>query len=394
MSNRWIRFLLAVLAIAAASAAAYRVVENERRLAQNSAAARRAIFSADAAMGAVEELKATLHAYVAPGQGADFWTARAQLLLDKARSALLELDAAASAAGASVAEALDACDRLAAAEQRAERHLRDQQPLLAGEVIFTEARDMLDTMRIQIARSRDEISSTAARREGDIRREQTYLLGGGAGVLALVMLLLVPTTGTTPADLRSPEREGIASAVAPSPQDSPGTPRTRFDAAALAEVCSDIAAVVESAQIRPLLDRIRTLLDARGVIVWMSTPDRAELHAAAASGYAPRVVARLGSISRDANNLTADAFRTNTVHTSDAAGQTPAALAVPLPSPGGPAGVFSAELVPGSGIEDDRLNAARVIAAQLGAVLGTAANAKSPDEAGGGPSTAAAQSSP
>jgi hypothetical protein len=97
-------------------------------------------------------------------------------------------------------------------------------------------------------------------------------------------------------------------------------------------------------------------------------------------------VARLGSISRDANNLTADAFRTNSVRSSEAAGTTAAALAVPLPSPGGPAGVFAAELTPGSGIDQDKLNTARVIAAQLGAVLGSAATAKLPDEAGGAPS--------
>jgi hypothetical protein len=393
LSNRWIRFLLAVLAIAAASAAAYRVVENEQRLGQDNAAARSAIFSADAALAAVEELKATLHAYVAPGQGADFWTARAGLLLDKARSALLELDPAASAAGASVAEALDACDRLASAEQRARRHVGDQQPLLAGEVIFTEGRDLADTMRIQIARSRDQISLAAARRQTDIRREQIYLLGGGAGVLALVMLLLVPIGRTTTVDLPPPAREDVPPIVAPQTQDSGAKPASPFDAPALAALCSDIATVAESAQITPLLDRIGTLLDARGIIVWMSTPDRAELHAAAASGYDPRVVARLGSISRDANNLTADAFRTNTVRTSEALGLTPAALAVPLPSPGGPAGVFSAELSAGIGIDDARLNAARVIAAQLGAVLGTPANAKLPDEGGGAAAAASVQSS-
>jgi hypothetical protein len=385
LSNRWIRFLLAVLAIAAASAAAYRVVQNEQRIVQDNAAARGAILSADAALAAVEELKATLHAYVAPGQGADFWTARAGLLLDKARSALLELDPAANAAGASVAELLDACDRLASAEQRARNHVSDQQPLLAGEVIFTEARDLLDVMRIQIARSRDQISSAALRRQTDIRREQTYLLGGGAGVLALVMFLLVPMGRTTTDDAQPAELERPRLTTPPA-EDSVKPPASQFDAPAVAVLCSDIATAAESAQVTPLLDRIRTLLDARGVIVWLSTPDRGELHAAAAAGYDSRLVARLGSISRDANNLTADAFRTNTVRSSEAAGTTAAALAVPLPSPGGPAGVFSAELTPGSGIDEVKLNTARVIAAQLGAVLGSGANAKLPDEAGGAPS--------
>ena len=77
-------------------------------------------------MMTVEEIKAALHAYVAPGQGHAFWTARAGQLLDRLRSSLLELDAAASANGGSVGEALDLSDRLAAAEQRARDHVRDE----------------------------------------------------------------------------------------------------------------------------------------------------------------------------------------------------------------------------------------------------------------------------
>jgi hypothetical protein len=393
VTNRWIRFLLAVLAIAAAAAATYRVVENEQRLARDNATTRNAMLSADAALAAVEELKATLHAYVAPGQGADFWTARAGLLLDKARSGLLELESAAGAAGVSVAEALDACDRLASLDERARAHVAAQQPLLAGEVIFTDARDLLDAIRIQIARSRDQISSAAAQRAAATRREQTYLLGGGAGVLALVMLLLVPIGRTTTVEAPT-ARDDSMPAESTTAAHHPVQPiAPQFDSAALAAVCSDIAVISESSQVTTVLDRVRALLGARGVIVWMSTPDRANLQAAAASGYDERVVARLGNISRNENNLTADAFRLNGARTSASAGATPAALAVPLPAPGGPAGVFSAELAPGVDVDAARLDAARVVAAQLAAVLGTSGAAKSPDAPGGAPSAVTLQSS-
>ena len=99
----------------------------------------------------VEELRAALHAYVAPGQGIAFWSARGGQLLDRLRSSLLELDAAASANGSSLGEALDMSDRLAAAEQRARDSVLKSQPLLAGDVIFNDARDLLDGLRIQIA---------------------------------------------------------------------------------------------------------------------------------------------------------------------------------------------------------------------------------------------------
>ena len=54
-------------------------------------------------MTTTAELKATLHAYVAPGQSHDFWTSRATALLDKLRASLIQLDAAATSNGVSPA---------------------------------------------------------------------------------------------------------------------------------------------------------------------------------------------------------------------------------------------------------------------------------------------------
>jgi hypothetical protein len=198
VANRWVRFLLAILAIAAASAAVYRAVQNEQLLAQHASATRAATLSTEAALGNLEEIRSSLHAYVAPGQGVEFWSSRSRELIDKLRGALLELDSAAGAAGVSLAEALDACDRLAVAERRARGYAADEQSRLASEVIFTEARDLFEGMRLQIVQVRDALSASAEAQETRLRREQTYLLGGGIAVLALVMLLLVPSNRRTP----------------------------------------------------------------------------------------------------------------------------------------------------------------------------------------------------
>jgi hypothetical protein len=321
----------------------------------------------------VEELRAALHAYVAPGQGIAFWAARAAQLLDRLRSSLLELDAAASANGGSVGEALDMSDRLAAAEQRARDSVLKSQALLAGDVIFNDARDLLDGMRLQIARGRDQIGAESSARQLALRREQLLLAGGATGILAVMMLLLVPT-GRRPVDAAvTPAASDPANerSVTPAAETRPALPA--FDASELASLCTDIAAVADSGQIEGLLERARELLKARGVIVWICTPDRLELHAAGAAGYEPRLVARLGSIHRDTGNLTADAFRDNTVRTSAAGRTSAAAFAIPLPGPQGPAGVFAAELSSGMDIEHGTLAAARLIAAQLGAVLGSMA---------------------
>jgi hypothetical protein len=369
VSNRWIRFLLAVLAILVASAAAYRVVQDEQQLAASITSTRNAQFTTETALTTVEDLKASLHAYVAPGQGLPFWSARATLLLDKLRGSLLEVDSVVTAAGGSIGESLDVVDRLAAAEQRARDHMRSEQPLLAGEVIFNEARDLLDGLRLQIARGRDYLATSSNARQAELKRDQVTLVAGAVGVLAFVMLLLVPVGRQSTVVSRQAE---VAEPASPARVLTPARPLVApSNVAELASLCADIAAVTETNQIEPILDRARELLNARGLIVWLSSPDRMDLHLAASSGYDARVVARLGPIHRETGNLTANAFRENTPRTSAAAGTTAAALAVPLPSPEGPAGVFSVELTAGTDLDDHKLATARVIAAQLGALLGS-----------------------
>ncbi len=369
MTNRWIRFLLAVVAIAAASAAAYRIVQDEQRLARDVTAARNAFFAGDSALSAVEQLQASLHAYVAPGQGVSFWASRTGLLLDKLRRSLLDLDAAANANGGSIGEALDLSDRLAASEQRIREYARTGQFVLAGDVIFGEARELFDGLRIQIARSRDQISRAAGQRETDVRREQLYLALGAAGILALMLLLLVPP-GSAPTIIQT-EPPAVAAPAATVPVAAAPPSFGASYANELATLCADIAAASNTRELEGLLDRARKLLSARGVIVWITAANRLELHAAASAGYEPRMVARLGPIHRDAGNLTADAFRENMVRSSSSAGLNPAAFAIPMPAPEGPVGVFAAELTSGTDIDEAKLAAARLIAAQLGPVLGT-----------------------
>ncbi len=421
MTNRWIRFLLAVLAIVAAAGAAYRILQDEQRLASDIVASRRASAAAEAAMTSIDDFKATLFAYVAPGQSVDFWTSRSAALLDKTRAALLELDAAASAAGLSLGDSLDVSDRLAAAEHRAQNYVRSQQALLAGEIIFRETRDLIDGLRINVVRVRDQLNSSASERQGEIRRGQMYLVGGATGILAIVMLLLVPTgsqaSRESPAPVgrmidprpepprpplqiaaAAPQRvaaanEKAASDERPARGERPASGiRKQPDFAAVASLCGDLATVTDSAQMEHVLDRARKLLNARGLIVWASTAERDELQPVVASGYDARVITRLGPIRKDAENLTAAAFRENAVRSSAAAGSTAAALAVPLPAPEGPAGVFSAELATAATADEGTLAAARLVAAQLGTLLGSALP-KSPDAEADASASPAARSS-
>ena len=386
MSNRWLRFGIALLALGAASAAAYRVVEQEQRLTSQVGSARLADAVAETALTTVSELKAALHAYIAEGQGDAFWTARAGTLIDRLRASILELDGAAAAVEVSMAETLDLVDRLSAAEQRARQHARTGEELLAGDIIFIEARDLLDAIRLQIASARTAIGNDADAMAAGVRRQQAMLATGAAGVLAFAMLLLViparsaapeVTVGATPPSQRSDELESSARLISrmPPPQNAPAAiPSSAPVAVSLREaaaVCTDLGRVSQSVEISGLLERAAKVLNASGVIVWVASPDGRKLYPGASAGYDERLLARIGSIPRDATNVTAGALRDATPRTSPALGSSAAALAVPLLTPLGPVGVLSADIREVTEVDEARLAVAVIFAAQLASLLGS-----------------------
>ncbi|MBA3269148.1 MAG: hypothetical protein H0T71_01450, partial [Acidobacteria bacterium] len=341
-----------------------------------------------------------------------FWTARAGMLVDRLRASILELDAPASTAAAPLTETLDLVDQLAASERKAREHVRAGEVLLAGEIIFTEARDLLDAMGLQIARARDQIGETAATRQTTLRRQQALLALGAAGVLSFATLLLViPGRSAGPEIAAAGSHPSVSSGAAadhrlesepgkPSPAKAMGTEVIGGDGgsaapalegasverhsrsvpalagpnlADAAAVCTDLARASQSHEIVGLLDRAAKVLDATGMVVWMSSHERGELFPAASTGYDERMLARVGSIPHDAANVTAAAFRHAAPKSSAGHGSSAAALAVPLMTPGGPAGVLTAELRSAGEIDGQRMALAVIFAAQLASLLGSMA---------------------
>jgi hypothetical protein len=437
VSNRWLRFVIALLAIVVSIAAGFRISQLEQQLGSDVSKSRAGEAAAQTAIESIGDLRAALHAYVAPSQSQSFWTSRAAMFTDMTRSALLELDGAATAAGAPVTEALAALDKLGKSEQRARNYLSAGQTLLAGDVIFTEGRDLLDAMRVQSAHARGEIAKAAAARQAALRREQWMLALGGLGILALAVLVLVPPArvqeplvAAAPAQTQAPAaakpsddleyarviskapvpagsqtftpsvrqssvtvRPATASSssksvkpataappaaskpAGPPAQETPAAPPAPAPSpvplAEAAAVCVDLARLSDSGEISKLLERAASVLNASGIVVWMASEDRGELFPAAAAGYDDRLFSRIGSIPRDASNLTAAAFREGSARTSPSAALQAAALAVPLVTPDGPVGVLSAELKTVPQVDGSRLAVATIFAAQLSMLLGS-----------------------
>ncbi len=138
------------------------------------------------------------------------------------------------------------------------------------------------------------------------------------------------------------------------------------DLSAAAALCTDFSRLATSAALPELLARAATLIDARGLIVWLGAGE--ELFVASAHGYDPRMVTRLGPIARSSTNATAKAWRTGTLASVAGAAGSSAAIVAPMFSPTDCVGVLAAEVPPGR--EDDP--ATRAVTAMIAAQLATA----------------------
>lgn len=386
MGRRSIRFSLFVLALLATAGLGYRVVDDERALAtarQDGASLDQA---AEETLSALLDVRGSMYAYVAPGQGTDFWGKRATTLLDSLRQRLVMLDAAVSSSGGSLSESLDGVDQLAAADKRARQYADRGELLLAGDVLFTEVRDLLNAVTEQVTTARHSLHSQSESRVAGIRQQQAMLAAVGAGLWAFVALLLLP--GGKPQVVKEPgewrheladtlkktapaadelnldikkdepvitEPAPIVVAVAP-----PGP-----DLKLVAAICGDLSALTDVGALSGALERASEAIGAKGLIVWVSSNDGSSLSPVATHGFEARVVDRIGAIDRASANLTAEALRENAPRVSEGTAKAGAALAVPMCGPNGPFGVLSAELQMGQAADDARVAVASIFAAQL-----------------------------
>jgi len=184
-------------------------------------------------------------------------------------------------------------------------------------------------------------------------------------------------------DVRAPELdcgselERIAEPERVSEPERPPEPRwePELDLLAAASVCTALGQAENASQVQALLGDASTILGARGLILWVWDDLAAELKPVLAHGYPESVLAQLGGVGPDADNLTAAAFRScqgMAVHGSD---QASSALAVPLLTPSACAGVLAIELPNGAEQSGSVWAVATFFAAMLSQLFGGAAHA-------------------
>jgi hypothetical protein len=337
----------------------------------------------------VTELRAGQPGYVAAGQGDQFWASKVTTATTRLRAALIGLRSAAAAPQAksaldSAASALDDFEQM---DRRARDYVRSGQKLLASDIIFNDSLEMTAAMlgSIDQARSAEQQAHDAA---GTARRREQLIATAGAGSVALlVILLLVPrvrpysTPSVGPSVNTAEGSEDSAAALElrtelhknwPAPQALADTPPAAdpFDLGGVASLCTDLARLADTRALPAILERAATVLDAPGIVLWIADPDGRELSPIITQGYPPQLVSRLGTIVRDAENVTASAFRTSLLQTVDADAISNGAIAAPLVTPVGCVGVMAAEVRNLGEKDSAKLAAATIVAAQLATLVG------------------------
>lgn len=414
MRSRAARLTLLILFMVALGVTAYLFWNGESLVGTETVALREFETKAQAVSRSVFDVRMAQQAYVASGQGGEFWTSKVSSGVTSIVAALdaLKTTATAPQAVTELDTAKGLFETFMQVDRRAREYARTGQNLIASDLIFSDGLELTDGASARIAAA---LEAEKAAREAAIqtfRSRQVFALAAAAAAAVLVILLLyqnadepiaprvpearrietaeppvavaMPSTGQQAADqpavpqaeLTDPTpahalRDGGGESQAPVlPALTPASETTADDFSGLASLCTDLARVVDTQQLPGLLERASSLLDAQGIILWIADPDARELNPIMAQGYPAHLLNRLGALPRDAENATAAAFRTSLLQTVKGDAQSNGAIAAPLVTSSGCVGVMAAEVRNEAEQRDVKLAAAAIMAAQLATLVG------------------------
>ena len=374
MNRRGLRIAIVVLVVLALGVTAWRLWVTGRQQAASEEVALAFEAGTRALVVTLADLRAAQQAYVAAGQGAEFWTTRAALLYTTAETKIAEIRRRATSQEASQAldAAVDLLNAFGTTDELAREHVARDQKLLASDLVFGDGADAATACAARIEEAQSWESSAQRQKRARLRLEQIITLGAAALAAVLGLLLLLPRApGVTPAEPAEQTAPApavtVSEPVKPVEEAQPAQPQP--DLGAVAALCTDFSRASDPTALAALIERAARLLDASGVIVWMRNPDTQTLQPVLSHGYSEQALARMGNLSTDADNATAEAFRAGEVRVFEGGGLERGAIATPLITPTGCAGVLAAEVRAGRETSPVDQAVAAIVAAQLASLV-------------------------
>jgi hypothetical protein len=399
MGSRAARLTASAAAWIALASAGYFLFDTERQIANRRQGLRAFDLHARETTSALANMRAAQLAYVAAGQGTEFWMPEVENLqgvvarsVDGLRTAAVSNDARAS-----LMEAASTVNDFGNVDRRARDYIRAGQTLMAGDVVFAEGSVAAATAERQVESSRLSEHLAFDASEADLRKRQAAAAGAaglfGALVLAALAVAAPAKPNATPSEVRG-TKEPAPAAGRPSelksrapaaPPIAPASTQPKGSVPLLkaaAELCTDFNRAGDPGDLPRLLERAARVMDASGVVVWLGNASGADLRPVLAYGYPDHMLARMSAVPRSADNAAAMAYRTGKLQiVLKRSGAANGAIVAPLLSPEGCVGAFTAEIVAGRETSESVQAMASLVAAQLTGVL--AASAAAQDETHG-----------
>ena len=389
MRSRLVRLTIGSLALLAFGGSAFLVVDSEKQIAASRARMRAFDLHARDARDVLADLRAAQQAYVAAGQGRDFWMPKVESSRNTAvaKAGDLRAEAVSAPAKAALDRAAEALAEFNTLDTRVREYLASGQELMAADIVFTEGGATVAAAAKEVDAAREAEVAAADAAEAAARRQQGLAALGGILVGSFVIALLALTGASRPDEEASgepAEASGIGLSGAETGfrlggETLKGAAAARGESPMLtsaAELCTDFGRIRDVGELTALLGRAATVMEANGLVVWLGDTSGGDLRPVLAHGYSEQALARMAAVPRSANNAAAGAYRSSRLqialaHPGGAAG----AVVAPMLSPDGCIGALSIE-VKGGGETSDAIQAlAAIFAAQLAGVLAASASA-------------------
>jgi hypothetical protein len=251
---------------------------------------------------------------------------------------------------------------------------------MAADVIFTDAGETAAEAARHVDAARVSEQQIVDAGERLLRKQEAAAAIGAAGLMAFVILLLVPAPRRVRPEAdaapaipgRSPLAEARRIDEPPRVVAAPPPAAENSVLSTAAALCTEFGAASDVEDITRLLGRVANAIDASGLIVWLNAAGSAELEPVLAHGYTPQVVAKMGTIPRSAGNAAAAAVRSGRLQIVLARpGVSTGAIVAPLVTPQGCIGALSAEIRGGAESSEAVQALAAIVAAQLAGILQT-----------------------
>ncbi|MGH9139777.1 MAG: hypothetical protein ACRD2I_01400 [Vicinamibacterales bacterium] len=371
----------------AIGAAAFLLIRFEQDNGERSASLRAFDQHVRDASVALVDARVGQQAYVAAGQGVDFWFGRTAASLQSATDRLASLrTVAGTGARTALDEAATTMADFAAIDKRARDYLKSGQQLMAGDVIFTEGSDAAATAVRQIETARQVQHQEADVEAAVIRKQEALTAGAAAGIVFFVVLLLIPVPRAKAADATdavvsispraTPAKVDQALPIRPVVPVSPPVAMTSHAQSsvfrAATGVVTDLGRVRNVGELEAILGRAAEVMDASGLMVWVGSASGDDLRPVLAHGYSAEAIARFPPVPRTADNAAAAAYRSGLpqiVHSRP--GGSRGAVVAPILSADGCIGALSAEIRSGGETSQSVQALASIFAALLAGIVAT-----------------------